>query len=143
MHYTTWHINEHINSWFLAQLWPRGNYALPKAASGCPGGTNFTWKEGWVFQDLDDNGEIKTKSSSSFNMAADIDDYGNIKRWFCSKNVTKDEDNKRPLWPNGILIWNVWIYILNTDSTITSKDGVCMGRAGGRIISDHYESTHH
>ena len=83
------------------QLWPQGVYSLPKAASGCPGSTNFTWKQGWVFQDLDDTDMIMTKTSKSFNMAAKIDDWGNIKRWFCSKNDVTHNKQIRPLWPNG------------------------------------------
>ena len=88
----------------LEQLWPQGLYSLPKAASGCPGSTNFTWKQGWVFQDLDDTDMILTKSSRSFNMAAKIDDWGNIKRWFCTKDdVTHNEEMTRPVWPSGLL----------------------------------------
>ena len=83
-------------------MWPQGFYTLPKAASGCPGSTNFTWKQGWIFQDLDDTDVIMTKASRSFNMAAKIDDWGNIKRWFCTKNnVTHNEEMIRPVWPKG------------------------------------------
>jgi hypothetical protein len=37
-------------------------------------------------------------------MAAKIDDWGNIKRWFCTKNdVTHNEEMIRPVWPKGLL----------------------------------------
>ena len=85
---------------YLIDIWPSGEYGLPKAISGCPAKfSGVSWEEGWIQQDLedDDASHDKTNSSSSFHMDANFtNEY--LRRTFCMKIGYTN----LKLWPNGM-----------------------------------------
>ena len=84
----------------MIDIWPSGEYGLPKAISGCPAKfSGVSWEEGWIQQDLedDDASHDKTNSSSSFHMDANFtNEY--LRRTFCMKIGYTN----LKLWPNGM-----------------------------------------
>ncbi|BFZ25969.1 hypothetical protein BsWGS_29009 [Bradybaena similaris] len=64
-------------------VWPKGTYGLYKALSGCPSG-NFTWLEGWRFQDCEDF-STSNSFSGSLHLAGTFEPHGDILTEFCIK----------------------------------------------------------
>ena len=84
----------------MIDIWPTGRYGLPKAESGCPSDfEGALWKEGWIQQDMQDNDNKSTFSSSSFHMDAVLTDDDNVKRKFC---MQIRYTSGKPLWPKGM-----------------------------------------
>ena len=75
-------------------LWPTGNYSLPKPLSGCP---KF-WKEGWLKQHLENDAKTASKFSFNFHMNASIVMKEFIERTFCTKVL---ETSVKRVWPKG------------------------------------------
>ena len=83
----------------MIDIWPTGSYGLPKAKSGCP--SNFDgvlWKERWIQQDMQNNDNKSTFSSSSFHMDAVLTDDDDVKITFC---IQIGYTNQK-LWPKGM-----------------------------------------
>ena len=76
--------------------WPRGQFSLPKPASGCPAG--MSW--GWRYQDNQNSGNRNTWSYA-IDSCVDIDiTYSkvNLKTSYC----TKESESGSHSWPNGV-----------------------------------------
>ena len=67
---------------------------MPK--SGCPGANGFQWQEGYIYQDLEDEGNVTTVSPNS-QLKGRVS--GDIERYFCIKDniwvLTKCEAARR------------------------------------------------
>lgn len=84
-----------------AVQWPSGKYGLPMAKSGCPKANGFSWKTGYIYQDLEDDKSL-TETSSSFHLNASVLSSGDVSRSFCFKmNTSATVDNSRFRWPAG------------------------------------------
>ena len=79
-------------------VWPAQTYGIPKPASGCPLSDGFQWEKGWRLQDTDDDYSNNEKSAE-FHLDGKVGNQ-EIKRSFCIKTSTADDDN-RPDWPSG------------------------------------------
>ncbi|XP_046846231.1 cubilin-like [Xenia sp. Carnegie-2017] len=78
--------------------WPTGNFGLPKAITGCPGDAKSGWREGWRFQDMEDE-ELRSIASPENHMAVTFpirNERFDINRTFCMLNQMNKET--RP-WP--------------------------------------------
>ncbi|XP_022794884.1 uncharacterized protein LOC111333551 [Stylophora pistillata] len=81
--------------------WPSGKYGLPMAKSGCPKSDGFSWKTGYIYQDLEDDKSL-TANSPSFHLNASVLSLGDVSQSFCFKtNRTDSVDNSRFSWPYG------------------------------------------
>ncbi|KAJ7370795.1 hypothetical protein OS493_029785 [Desmophyllum pertusum] len=78
--------------------WPAGTYGIPRAQSGCPSSSGFTWRTGWRFQDTEDF-LPSNKHSSNFHLDATVN-KNDLKRSFCMKTDTSSDASK-PDWPKG------------------------------------------
>ncbi|CAB3996597.1 Hypothetical predicted protein, partial [Paramuricea clavata] len=83
--------------------WPSGSYGLPRPKSGCPGGTKNVWREGWRYQDMDDDensSEWSRVSNGSHMLGVITIKRGNIdvNRTFCMKQNTGIQAK---FWPKG------------------------------------------
>ncbi|XP_046839077.1 uncharacterized protein LOC124433357 [Xenia sp. Carnegie-2017] len=80
--------------------WPRGNFGLPKATTGCPGDWKRGWREGWRFQDMQDGGERSMVSIGNHMAVTFLTGKSgvDITRAFC----LLDQNNKETKsWPKG------------------------------------------
>ncbi|CAG5130784.1 unnamed protein product, partial [Candidula unifasciata] len=79
-------------------VWPKGTYGLYKALSGCPRG-NFSWLEGWRFQDCEDF-DTTNSFSGSLHLAGTFEPDGDILTEFCIKGIPEVSDYDLS-WPKG------------------------------------------
>ena len=86
--------------------WPSGSYGLPRPKSGCPDGQNNVWREGWRFQDMENNDKsISERSRVSSGSHMDVTLVGNkkdVNRTFCMKQNTGTQTR---FWPKGKVLY--------------------------------------
>ena len=73
--------------------WPRGQFSLLKAASGCPSGMY----SGWRHQDNEDDNNENHWRPSDIESCIDLDVGTNLKTYYCTKRT----DAGSPSWPSG------------------------------------------
>ena len=73
--------------------WPRGQFSLLKAASGCPAGMY----SGWRYQDNEDDNNENHWRPSDIESCIDLDVGTNLKTYYC----TKLSDPGSLSWPSG------------------------------------------
>ncbi|XP_046842956.1 cubilin-like isoform X2 [Xenia sp. Carnegie-2017] len=80
--------------------WPSGDFGLLKAKTGCPGDWKSGWREGWRFQDMEDEKEPSTASFENHMDVTILDRASgeNVNRTFCMLNRTNKETSP---WPKG------------------------------------------
>ena len=70
---------------------------MPK--SDCPGANGFQWQEGYIYQDLEDEGNVTTVSPNS-QLKCRVS--GDVERYFCIKdNISATVERNRTQWPAG------------------------------------------
>ena len=77
----------------VAFQWPRGQFTILKAASGCPTGMY----SGWRFQDNEDDNNGNRWRPSDIQSCIDIGVGRNLKTYYCTKTL----DPGSPSWPSG------------------------------------------
>ena len=95
---------------FSGDEWPSGSYGLPRPKSGCPGGKKNGWREGWRYQDMeDDDKSTSERSRVSSGSHMDVTLVGNkkdVNRTFCMKQNTGIQAR---FWPKG----KIFLYMQN------------------------------
>ena len=68
---------------------------MPK--SGCPGANGFQWQTGYIYQDLEDEGNVTTVSPNS-QLKCRVS--GDVERYFCIKDNIQQQSKE--IEPNGL-----------------------------------------
>ena len=77
----------------VAFQWPRGQFTILKAASGCPTGMS----SGWRLQDNENNGNKNHWRPSDIQFCIDFGVGRNLKTYYCTKLSRPGS----PSWPSG------------------------------------------
>jgi hypothetical protein len=91
---------------FAGDEWPNGRYGFPKSKSGCPGGQENGWREGWRYQDMEDDkkstNERSRVSSGSHMDVTLVHNKKDVNRTFCMKQNTGTQTR---FWPKGKVLY--------------------------------------
>ena len=91
---------------FSGDEWQSGSYGLPKPKSGCPGGQENGWREGWRYQDMEDsNKSTSERSRVSIGSHMRVTLVGlvkDVRRTFCMKQNTGTQTR---FWPKGKVLY--------------------------------------